>query len=164
MPVDKLWSKEFILANMIQFGINMGYFVLYSTIRIYTRGLTNVELYVGIVTGIFTFAALGTRMISGQLLDRVSHKSVLFFSLFLSLLASAGYLISNTIPLLLAMRILNGLGYGLSSAAIATMISSMIPPRRLLEGLGYSMMMTLCGAVGPAIGLNVSHNDNSNLV
>lgn len=160
MDTDKLWSKEFILANMIQFGVNIGYFILYSTIGIYTRGLTNVELYVGIVTGIFTFAALGTRMISGQLLDHMSHKSILLFGVSLSLLASAGYLLSNTVPLLMGMRILNGLGYGLSSAAIATMISSMIPSRRLLEGLGYSMMMmTLCGALGPAIGLNVSHSD-----
>lgn len=160
METEKLWSKEFILANMIQFGVNIGYFILYSTIGIYTRGLTTVELYVGIVTGVFTFSALCTRMVSGQLLDRLSHKSVLVFGVSLSLVASAGYLISDTVPILMGMRILNGLGYGLSSAAIATMISSMIPSRRLLEGLGYSMMMmTLCGAIGPALGLNISHSD-----
>ena len=70
MEKEKLWTKEFLLANGIQFGVNLGYFMLYSTIGIYTRGLTSVEFYVGLVTGIFTFASLLTRLISGRLLER----------------------------------------------------------------------------------------------
>lgn len=155
-----MWTKEFILANLILFSLNMGYFILYSTIGIYTRGLTNIELYVGLVTGIFTFASLCTRLVSGKLLDHAAPKQILLSGLILSLAASLGYLFADHMPLLIAMRILNGLGYGLSSAAAATIVSSMLPSSRLLEGLGYSQMVfTVCGALGPSIGLNLSHSD-----
>ena len=66
MQKQSLWTKEFLLANCILFSLNMGYFILYSTIGIYTRGLTSVEFYVGLVTGIFTFASLCTRFFSGR--------------------------------------------------------------------------------------------------
>jgi len=160
MVQEKLWTKEFIVVNLIQLSVIMGYFVLYSTIGIYTRGITSAELWVGLVTGIFTFASLLTRSFSGKLLDRFYPKKVLLFGLMLSLLASIGYLFAGTMPWLIAMRVVNGFGYGLSSAAVATMISSMLPSDRLLEGLGYSMMFfTLCGAIGPSLGLNLSHSD-----
>lgn len=160
MKQETLWTKEFILANLILFSLNMGYFILYSTIGIYTRGLTNIELYVGLVTGIFTFASLCTRFFSGKLLDHAAPKQILLLGLILSLAASLGYLFADHMPLLIAMRILNGLGYGLSSAAAATIVSSMLPSSRLLEGLGYSQMaFTVCGALGPSIGLNLSHSD-----
>lgn len=160
MPKESLWTKEFILANLILVSVNMGYFILYSTIGIYTRGLTSVELYVGTVTGIFTFASLWTRFFSGILLDKKAPKQILLTGLLLSLAASLGYLFAETMPFLVIMRILNGLGYGLSSAAVATLISSLLPSHRLLEGLGYSQMaFTVCGALGPSIGLNLSHSD-----
>ena len=61
------------------------------------------------------------------------------------------------------MRAVNGLGYGLSSAALATIVSTMLPPKRLLEGVGYCMMFnTLCGAVGPTIALNISNSNPEN--
>ena len=76
MQKQSLWTKEFLLANCILFSLNMGYFILYSTIGIYTRGLTSVEFYVGLVTGIFTFASLCTRFFSGRLLDKVAPKQI----------------------------------------------------------------------------------------
>lgn len=160
MQKQSLWTKEFLLANCILFSLNMGYFILYSTIGIYTRGLTSVEFYVGLVTGIFTFASLCTRFFSGRLLDKAAPKQILLLGLLISLLASLGYLFAGSLPLLAFMRVLNGLGYGLSSAAAATVVSSMLPAHRLLEGLGYSQLVfTVCGALGPSIGLNLSHSD-----
>lgn len=160
MKTEKLWTKSFILAILVQTGINIGHWNLFSTLGIYTRGLTSLEVYVGVVAGIFTVAALSTRFVSGHLLDNHSHKRILLFGLALSLLANAGYLVASNIPILLAMRVLNGLGYGLASAAIATMISSMIPPDRLVEGLGYSgIVSTLCGAVGPMMALTLCQSD-----
>lgn len=160
MAKQTLWNKSFIFANLIQFGIFIGHFMLYSTIGIYTRSITSIEWYVGAAAGIFTLASLITRLFSGKLLGRINTSKVLIAGLSLSLLASIGYLLSVDVWILIVMRIINGLGYGLSSVAIATMISSMLPSERLLEGLGYSMMVsTICGALGPAISLNIIQDD-----
>lgn len=157
---DRIWTKEFILLNIIQVGINLGYFGLYSTIGIFSRGLTSVELYVGLITGIFTFAALMTRFVSGRLMNRYTVKRVLLFGLVILTASSVGYLVSHEILFLLFMRVLNGLGYGLASAAAATLISSSLPQERLLEGLGYNMMFfSICGAIGPSMVLGLTHSD-----
>ncbi|MBQ5703438.1 MAG: MFS transporter, partial [Peptococcaceae bacterium] len=130
---------------------------------IYARSLTSVELYVGVVTGMFTFAALFTRFFTGPALDRFPRKLILLVGLLLSVVSNACYIISNNIEFLIAMRAVNGLGYGLSSAALATIVSTMLPPKRLLEGVGYCMMFnTLCGAVGPTIALNISNSNPEN--
>ena len=58
MHEEKLWTKSYITAILIQLCLAMGYFMLYSTSGIYARSLTSVELYVGVVTGMFTLPAL----------------------------------------------------------------------------------------------------------
>ena len=163
MYEEKLWTKSYITAILIQLCLAMGYFMLYSTIGIYARSLTSVELYVGVVTGMFTFAALFTRFFTGPALDRFQRKLILLAGLLLSVLSNACYIISSNVEFLIAMRAVNGLGYGLSSAALATIVSTMLPPKRLLEGVGYCMMFnTLCGAVGPTIALNISNSNPEN--
>ncbi len=157
---DKLWTKSYIIAIVIQLCIALADFMLYSTIGIFARGLTSMELYIGLVTGMFSFASLITRFITGPVLDRFSKKAILVIGIALCLISSVGYFFSYNVYILIVMRIINGFGYGLASAAIATMVSTMLPPKRLLEGVGYSMMfMTLCGAVGPTIVLNITDSD-----
>lgn len=51
MNHEKLWTRSYITAILIQLCVALGYFMLYSTIGIYARSLTNIELYVGVVTG-----------------------------------------------------------------------------------------------------------------
>lgn len=160
MNDERLWTKSYITAILIQLCLAMGYFMLYSTIGIYARSLTKIEIYVGVVTGMFTFAALFTRFFTGPALDRFPRKMILLAGLSLSVASNAGYIISSDIEFLITMRAINGLGYGLSSAALATIISTMLPPKRLLEGVGYCMMFnTLCGAVGPTIALYISNSN-----
>ncbi len=160
MNTEKLWTKPYIIAVIIQVCIALGDFMLYSTIGIFARGLTSIELYIGLVTGMFSFASLVTRFFTGPVLDRFSKKAVLLIGIALCFIASVGYFFSYNVYILIIMRIINGFGYGLASAAIATMVSTMLPPKRLLEGVGYSMMfMTLCGAVGPTIVLNVTNSN-----
>ena len=163
MNHEKLWTRSYITAILIQLCVALGYFMLYSTIGIYARSLTNIELYVGVVTGMFTFAALFTRFFTGPVLDRFPRKTILLIGLFLSVMSNVGYLFSSDVEFLIIMRAINGLGYGLSSAALATIVSTMLPPARLLEGVGYCMMFnTLCGAVGPTIALSISNSNPEN--
>lgn len=157
---QQLWTPQFIIAVLVQFGTNFGLFILYSTIGIYATGMTSVELYIGIVTGVFTFAALFTRFFSGKMIKQFSCKPIIILGLGITLLSFLAYFFTDSIPLLIAVRIFNGLGHGFCTAALSTFISSMLPSNRLLEGLGYSMMtITLCAAIGPTVGLTLSQSN-----
>src|SRR5690606_35899133 len=61
----------------------------------------------------------------------------------------------SIIPLLL-LRALYGLGFGIGSTIIPTLVSNIIPTKRMGEGIGYFGLSTsLAMSVGPAIGLSI---------
>lgn len=155
-----LWTKSYILALTVNFFIQLSNNMLYSTIGIYAKGFTGVEYYIGLVASGFTFASLFTKLFTGKIFDFLSSHTILLCSLSLSLLASVGYLIADNIQLLIFVRIIHGLGFGISSVAISTVVADLAPHDRLLEALGYNLMLTtLTTAIGPGIVLNLTHSN-----
>ena len=70
------------------------------------------------------------------------------------LLAMGSYLFASTIFLLLAVRILHGAGFGITTTTYGTVVSDLIPSARRGEGMGYfGLSGTLAMALGPLIGL-----------
>ncbi|MDF2725808.1 MAG: transporter, partial [Paenibacillus sp.] len=60
---------------------------------------------------------------------------------------------------LLALRIGYGFGFGIASTILPTLVSRIIPLRRMGEGIGYFGLSTsLAMSVGPSIGLNVMNH------
>ena len=53
------------------------------------------------------------------------------------LLAMGSYLFASTIFLLLAVRILHGAGFGITTTTYGTVVSDLIPSARRGEGMGY---------------------------
>lgn len=70
------------------------------------------------------------------------------------LLAMGSYLFASTIFLLLAVRILHGAGFGITTTTYGTVVSDLIPSARRREGMGYfGLSGTIAMALGPLIGL-----------
>lgn len=160
MAKSSIWTKNFILALCASFLVNISYHMLNSTIGIYAKGFTNVELLIGLTASGFTGAALLTKLGTASLLERVPLKKVLLIGLGCSFVTATGYLLANNIYLLIAIRVLHGLAYGFVGVSISTIVSSSLPRVHLLEGLGYNMMLTtLTTAIGPAIVLNLTHSE-----
>ena len=54
------------------------------------------------------------------------------------------------------MRVLFGIGFGMTSTSFPTMASDVIPIKRLGEGMGYfGLSTTLAMSIGPMIGLTL---------
>ena len=69
------------------------------------------------------------------------------------LLAMGSYLFASTIFLLLAVRILHGAGFGITTTTYGTVVSDLIPSARR-GGMGYfGLSGTIAMALGPLIGL-----------
>ena len=70
------------------------------------------------------------------------------------LLAMGSYLFASTVFLLLAVRILHGAGFGITTTTYGTVVSDLIPQARRGEGMGYfGLSGTIAMALGPLIGL-----------
>ncbi|KEI78315.1 MFS transporter [Clostridium botulinum A2 117] len=153
---EKLWSKYFILALIITVGVNLTCNLLLSTISIYAKKITGVDSYAGIMTGAFTLAALFIRVFAGKLLDKLGRKKILILGVVITAFSTIGYIFSNGIILLVIFRVIQGFGFGISSTAIATIVTDVTPPARMLEGIGYSGVgITITTAIGPSMALHI---------
>ena len=69
------------------------------------------------------------------------------------------YNIASTIVLLAVLRVIHGVTWAVSTTAVGTAITDIIPDSRRGEGMGwYGMAMTIAMAIAPMIGLWVVQN------
>lgn len=151
---EKLWTRPFILSLFMTIGVNLACNLLLSTISIYAKQVTHVDTYAGIMTATFTLAALFVRLFAGKLLDKVGRRNILIIGLAITGLATISYLLINDIVMIILLRVMQGVGFGISSTAIATIVTDVTPESRMLEGIGYSGVgITITTAIGPSIAL-----------
>ena len=74
---EKLWTKKYILAVSILFGICFCSNIVLSVLTIFAKNLTGLDTYAGLMTSIFTIAALSVRFAAGVLLDKFNCKRVI---------------------------------------------------------------------------------------
>ena len=157
---EPLWTKAYVTALAIMFAVSITTNMLFSTLSIYAKGMTSSDYYAGLLASAFTLAALTTRGFMGKLFDVLSLKKVLLLGVIISWVASAGYILSTDQTILVGLRIIHGIGFGIASTAAATFITSSLPKSRLLEGVGYSGMVgTVSMALGPSIVLSITNSD-----
>ena len=151
---ERLWTRNFILALVITIGVNLACNLLLSTISIYAKQITSTDAYAGVMTGAFTLAALFIRIVAGKMLDKIGRRKVLMFGVGITVLSTVAYLLTNNIYTIIFLRVMQGVGFGISSTAIATIVTDVTPESRMLEGIGYSGVgITITTAIGPSIAL-----------
>lgn len=151
---ERLWTRNFILALVITIGVNLACNLLLSTISIYAKQITSTDAYAGVMTGAFTLAALFIRIVAGKMLDKIGRRKVLMFGVGITVLSTVAYLLTNNIYIIIFLRVMQGVGFGISSTAIATIVTDVTPESRMLEGIGYSGVgITITTEIGPSIAL-----------
>ncbi|WP_170270395.1 MFS transporter [Heliorestis acidaminivorans] len=149
-----LWTKSFIyicLVNLFIFGALQ---VILPTLPVYVQELGGKEADVGLIIGLFTFTAMLSRPISGLILDRWGRKSLLLLALFVYALFSYSYILASSVLVLILIRLIHGAAWGVATTAAGTVVTDLLPPRRLGEGMGYfSLTSAVSMATFPALGL-----------
>lgn len=159
MKKESLWTKDFILIFIINFFLALVFNLLIVTVASYAiekfDASTNAA---GFAASIFLIGALIGRLITGHIIGDTEGKKVLIFSLILNVIATGLYFGVFNLPLLLFNRMLHGFAFGMATTTTATMIAQILPEKRRGEGIGYfSMNVTLAQAIGPSIGIFLSH-------
>jgi len=148
-----LWTRDFTLICIYNLVIFISFQMLMPTIPVYVDKLGGNEIIVGLVAGFFTVSAVLLRPWAGRGLDRYGRRWIWLAGAVVFLLAVMGYNWAATIPLLLALRVIHGAGWGVVTTSAATAATDLIPPPRRGEGMGFFGLGTNLGmAVGPATG------------
>lgn len=162
---SKIWTKDFIIIVIANFFIFTSFQMTLPTLPLYVQEIGSSETWVGIIVGIFTFSALLIRPFGGKLLDTTGRAPVFLVGLVILVISLYSLAISTTILILVVVRIIQGVGWGLSNTASGTIASDLVPKDRRGEGLGYfGLSGNLALAIGPALGLFlVNHIEFSTL-
>ncbi|WP_308634883.1 MFS transporter [Paenibacillus silvisoli] len=153
----KLWTVAFISLTVCSFLLFLNLQMLLSSFPAYVRGEFQAsDLQVSLVTSVFALSAIVTRFMTAYLMRKVPRKVLLMAGLAIAAGTTGIYVLAGSIHSLLAMRVLYGVGFGIASTILPTLVSQIIPVRRMGEGIGYFGLSTsLAMSVGPTIGLNV---------
>lgn len=157
-----LWTRDFILVCLTNFVIFTGFQMLMPTLPVYVKkGLEGSESIVGLVSGIFTVSALSIRPWVGLELDRRGRRDVYLLGLAVFIVSALAYHWATTVPTLLLLRILHGVGWGASTTAAATIVADLLPATRRGEGMGYFGLSANLGmAIGPFLGFFLTGKQN----
>ena len=142
--------------------MSIAFYFLIPTLPIYLEMVLGVSRgYVGLVLAAYTISALLIRPLTGMAVDRKGRKTIYLISFLIFSLLFSVYVVATTLAIMLAIRIVHGFTWGISTTAGSTVIVDIIPPARRGEGLGVSgLSMTIAMAIGPMFGLWLSASGN----
>lgn len=153
-----LFSGNFIKVFFASLLMFTAFYFLLPTLPLYlTRELNIDESKTGIVLAVYTLAALLIRPFTGYFIDRYGRRtfyipSVLFFSLFF-----LSYPLAGIFVIILIVRFIHGMFWGIATTTGSTLIVDIIPANRRGEGIGlYGLAMTIPMALGPFLGIQLT--------
>jgi MFS family permease len=124
--------------------------VLIPTVPLYVNGpLEGGDISVGLVVGAFSVSALLVRPWAGRLADRRGRIALMVTGAAVFAVSVAGYSLASTVPALVVLRLLTGVGEALFFVGAATAMSDLAPPARRGEAMS---LFSLSLYVGLALG------------
>ena len=154
---DKIFTMDFFLIFCALLFSALVMYALMSTVTEYATALGSSATIAGLVSGIYIFGGLCSRIYSANALERRNWKKLAIIFLSIHFLACIFYFFANNVTLLLLVRFIHGLGFGASANAIVTIASAILPKKRFGEAFGYFMLGTTI-AVGNKHNLEIESN------
>ena len=151
---DRIFSRDFslaILANLFSFT---SMYLLLATLPLYVVSIGGNVSDAGIVLACFTLTAVIVRPWVGRLSDRRAKKAIMLAGAVILAASSLLYEPAHSVPLLMAVRVLHGVGWAAFGTAASALAADLAPLSRRGEAMGYfGVGMNVAMAVGPALGV-----------
>ena len=149
---DKIFTLDFFLIFSALLFTALVMYALMSTVTEYATSMGTSATIAGLVSGIYIFGGLCSRIYSANALERRDWKKLAIIFLSIHFLACIFYFFANNVTILLIVRFIHGLGFGASANAIVTIASAILPKKRFGEAFGYFMLgTTIAVGLGPYI-------------
>lgn len=159
MNKTNIWTRDFIMIALINLFIFFGFNMTTVGMPVYVTQLGATDFVAGLVISFATGAALFIRPFTGIMLDRYGRKSILLVSVGLMAAVIVAYAVFPVLGIILTLRLLHGIGWGLSSTATSTIVADVIPKNRFAEGMGYfALTSAIATALAPALSVALLQN------
>lgn len=144
-----------IMLSTLAYFISVG--ALQPTLPRFVQGpLGGGDVQVGLAVGAFAFSAVLIRPFVGPIGDRRGRRLLIVLGAAIVAFSVAGYVFADSLSLLLALRLLSGVGEACFYVGAASVVNDLAPEERRGEALSYfSLALYLGLTIGPIIGESV---------
>jgi len=152
-----IWNKSFVNIFVINIVLSFGQFLAGTMLPKYVEHMGATAAMIGLVSGIFGITALGIRPFVGAITAYFDKKYLLAITVSIILLAFLCYGFADSIPMIIAGRLLQGVGMGFLAPLNLALASNALPSGKLASGIGiFSLGQAIATAVGPNIAISLT--------
>ena len=156
-PIGEIFTRDFLILSIINLSVFFGFQMLNVGLPVYMAQLGATGQVVGLATTVMTVAATFMRVFAGALLDRFGRWGMLIGGTAIIACAIASFAIFPIVGVILGLRVLHGIGWGMGSTASSTIAADIIPKHRFAEGMGYFALTTsISSAIAPAASIAIT--------
>ena len=154
-----LLTKGYIINFMISLLLYLTMYLLIVVMTQYTVNQYHVsDSLAGLVMGLFIVGSLLGRFMIGRFINVIGPKKILVIGLIFFMLTQCLYFIEGSLIFLMVTRLINGFALAIATTATGTIVALISPVERRAEGISlYSLSLVVGAAVGPFVGLLLSH-------
>ncbi|WP_445081064.1 MFS transporter [Lactococcus sp. KTH0-1S] len=152
---EKLWTTTFVVNMLLNFIFYLVFYLPTVVIGTMAMGRYHASASIaGILSGIFIVGGFIARLWAGNNMKRLGAKKLLYIGTLIYFLLTFAYFFVHSVVLLLILRLVHGLGFGIAATASGTLAGAIVPSSRRGEGIGYyALSVTLSSAVGPFLSM-----------
>ena len=151
-----IFSRDAILVLAACYCFMSCHTMIIPVLAGFTGSLGGSGLLMGTVAGMTNLVSIGFRIVSGQMVDRVAKKRLSLWGAALMGAGCLGCALTQGTELLLAARVVHGVGFACCSVGLSTWFSTLLPREKLGSGMGiYGTVQAVALAVAPSLGISV---------
>ena len=148
-----IWSLPFVLLMIVNFFDTICFQMLRAMMTQYALDIGIVTAQAAILSSVLSIASLVMRPVAGRLMDTLNNRRVMIFAYLGMALTMALYFVARTYPLLLLVRLLNGVFYGISAVCTVTIAGTLLPEDKMgsgigMFGMGLAVAVTFSSMIG----------------
>ncbi len=150
-------TKDFCCLSAANFLLFTAFYAVMPILPFYLEEVFRVNQSVmGLILASYSIACIIIRPIAGYMIDTFRKRPLYLLGYFLFMSFFCGYAFSWLLVIFITLRFLHGLAFGLTTVSGTTIVTLILPPKRLGEGLGYyGLTNTLAMCIGPLIGMSL---------
>ncbi|MDR2437294.1 MAG: MFS transporter [Endomicrobium sp.] len=152
-----LFTRPFVTFFFLNFAIFMVLDMQLATMPLYLQDQSMSEAQIGVIFGAVFVAAIVVRFCTGSLTTLLKPLWLLRAGFLCLALGNAVFLLWDNFLNFLGSRLIFGAGIGVASTMVVSLTSSIIPPKRMGEGLSFlALAASIALTIGPFIGITIN--------
>jgi len=137
-PRERLVSGPLAWVFLSSFAAMTSFELMLSVTPMYAAAASAGSAGAGLVTGVLLLGTVAAELTAAPLMRRYRHRTLLMVAAVLMGIPALALLAGAPLPVIAAVSVVRGFGFGLCTVVMATLTALLLPPERRGEGLGLS--------------------------